>query len=174
MEPATSGRIRTYNLLVLPPIQYLTHESPLVICCRRKFLTFHHRPFASTQIRKKCIAINVGLDASPVYSPGPAQELPVDISATDHHHLFGIASNTKGIRRTGNHVAPICAVTRLARDNYVLSSGQSAANRLVGQAAHDDWLAHGDRFEALEIFRQVPGQSTIFANYIVCRMRDYD
>ena len=58
-------------------------------------------------------------------------------------------------------LAVLCLKLPIAGQDDVQSSWQPSANRFVGFAAHDYWLAPGDLPKSFEIIWQMPGQIAI-------------
>ena len=100
------------------------------------------------------------------------QEQIVDLAAADDHYLRRIAGNGERRGRRRNDVASIGQEIGLTSDYNILPAWKRPPDRLPGKTAHDDWLPHRQRFETLQVVRDLPRQFAIHADNVVRRRSD--
>ena len=125
------------------------------------------RPLAHVQLREKSIALDGRIYARQINTARLRQELLINMAAADNHDLWRIGGELQCVLHGRSNIASIGDKSGLPRQHDTLPARQGAPDRLPGSAPHDHRLAHRDLLEPFEIFRQPPGQITVFANNVI-------
>ena len=89
------------------------------------------------------------------------------MTATDNHNLLRTGGKLQCVFRGRGNITSFGDKAGLPRQHDTLPARQGASDRLPGSAPHDHRLAHRDLLEPFEVFRQPPGQATVFANDVI-------
>ena len=117
--------------------------------------------------------MNIGLgcrvDPCQVETIGPGQGLGVNLRApTDERLLFPVLSgHPEGLIERVSNLTARGFIIGIAGQDIHLAAGQGLANALVGLAANDEMMPHGQSLETLEIIGKMPGQAIIHADAAV-------
>jgi hypothetical protein len=106
------------------------------------------------------VAGDVGMDLGQLDAARERQEQSVDLGPADHRNLAVTRQRQRLIHRMDGF-GPFRLPVRIARQHDMPPARQRARKALEGLAAHDHRLAHGQRLEALEVGRDVPGQPAL-------------
>ena len=121
--------------------------------CARDFM-----PFGTVVVGELGVAVDVAVDVGDEEGVGEGQCLVVNFGAADDEDGRVAGSFECGVEAGKTFDAGDGGT---AGEDDVAAAGEGFADGVVGLTSHDEGVAHGDSFEMLEVFTQMPGKTAL-------------
>ena len=144
----------------------------MVLVCVLEFV-LAKLPIRGVEFLETCISPNLSVNHCLVHAIRKRERQPKNLGPADDEYLRVFIDDPQGIFECVHHSHALAPEVAIPGQYHVSSIREGIADGLERPPTHDRRVARRERFETLQVFREVPRKYAAYPNDSVLRDRDY-